>query len=269
MITAHIVHSIRAAAIAEAKLKSDELLLNILPAAIAEELKQRGRVIPRHHDAVTILFADFKGFTRLAEVMEPAALIQLLDEYFTGFDELAVAFGMEKLKAIGDSYMCVGGLPETNRTHPIDACLMGLAMQALVEQMKRQRDKFRLPSLELRVGVHTGPVMSGIVGKHKFTYDVWGDAVNIASRLETNGTPGRVNISESTHHHVKALFATQARGVVETKDKGQLAMFFVDRIRPEFSADAEGRVPDERFQTLRSGVAAASMQWPTTPAATS
>ena len=209
------------AAIAEARAKSEELLLNILPAAIAEELKQHGKVIPRHHDAVTILFADFKGFTRLAEAMEPAALIQLLDEYFTRFDELAVAHGMEKLKTIGDSYMCVGGLPETNRTHPIDACLMGLAMQAFVDQMKRQRDKFRLPSLELRVGVHTGPVMSGIVGKRKFTYDIWGDAVNVASLLETNGAPGRVNISESTHHRVKELFETEARGSIEAKNKGQ------------------------------------------------
>ena len=177
------------AAITEAKVKSEELLLNILPAAIAEELKQHGKVTPRHHDAVTILFADFKAFTRLAETMEPAALIQLLDEYFTKFDELAVAHGIEKLKTIGDAYMCVGGLPETNRTHPVDACIMGLAMQAFVDRMKRQRDKFHLPSLELRVGVHTGPVMSGIVGKRKFTYDIWGDAVNIASRLEANGTP--------------------------------------------------------------------------------
>ena len=257
------------AAITEAKVKSEELLLNILPAAIAEELKQHGKVIPRHHDAVTILFADFKGFTRLAEAMEPAALIQLLDEYFTKFDELAVAHGMEKLKTIGDAYMCVGGLPETNRTHPVDACLMGLAMQAFVEQMKRQRDKFRLPSLELRVGVHTGPVMSGIVGKRKFTYDIWGDAVNIASRLETNGTPSRVNISESTHHRVKELFVTETRGIIEAKNKGRLAMFFVNRIKPEFSADAEGRVPDERFQSRRSGVASTSSQWPTTPAATS
>ena len=256
-------------AITEAKIKSEELLLNILPAAIADELKQHGKVIPRHHDAVTILFADFKGFTRLAEAMEPAALIQLLDEYFTKFDELAVAHGMEKLKTIGDSYMCVGGLPETNRTHPIDACLMGLAMQTLVGQMKRQRDKFRLPSLELRVGVHTGPVMSGIVGKRKFTYDIWGDAVNVASLLETNGTPGRVNISESTHHRVKELFVTETRGAIEAKNKGQLAMFFVDRIKPEFSADAEGRVPNERFQSRRSGVASESSQWPTTPAATS
>jgi adenylate cyclase len=131
-------------------------------------------VIPRHYDGVTILFSDFKGFTRLAEVMEPAALIQLLDEYFTKFDELAAAHGMEKLKTIGDAYMCVGGLPETNRTHPTDGCLMGLAMQAFVDQMKRQRGRFRLPSLELRVGVHTGPVMAGIVGKRKFTYDIWG-----------------------------------------------------------------------------------------------
>ena len=144
---------------------------------------------PRHHDAVTILFADFKGFTRLAEAMEPVALIQLLDEYFTNFDELAMAHGMEKLKPIGVSYMCVGGLPETNRTHPVDAVLMGLAMQTFVEQTKRQREKFRLPSLELRVGMHTGSVMSGIVGKRKFTYDIWGDAVNVASRLETTRCP--------------------------------------------------------------------------------
>jgi adenylate cyclase len=256
-------------AITEAKLKSEELLLNILPAAIAEELKQHGKVSPRHHDAVTILFADFKGFTHLAEAMEPAALIQLLDEYFTKFDELAAAHGMEKLKTIGDAYMCVGGLPETNRTHPIDGCLLGLAMQTFVDQIKRQRDKFRLPSLELRVGVHTGPVMSGIVGKRKFTYDIWGDAVNIASLLETNGAPGRVNVSESTHHRVKELFVTEARGTIEAKNKGQLAMYFVNRIKPEFSADAEGRVPHEGFQSRRSGVVSESSQWPTTPAATS
>ena len=256
-------------AISEAKERSESLLLNILPAAIADELKQNGKVIPRHHDAVTILFADFKGFTRLAENMEPASLIQLLDEYFTRFDELAVAHGMEKLKTIGDSYMCVGGLPETNRTHPIDACLMGLAMQAFVDQMKRQRDKFHLPSLELRVGVHTGPVMSGIVGKRKFTYDIWGDAVNIASLLETNGAPGRVNISESTHHRVKELFVTEARGAIEAKNKGRLAMFFLDRIKPEFSADAEGRVPNEGFQARCSGAVAESSQWPTMPASSS
>lgn len=256
-------------AITAAKEKSENLLLNILPSAIAEELKQHGRVAPRHHDSVTILFADFKGFTRLAEAMEPAALIQLLDEYFTKFDELAVAHRMEKLKTIGDSYMCVGGLPETNRTHPIDACLMGLAMQAFVDQTKRQRDKFRLPSLELRVGMHTGPVMAGIVGKRKFTYDIWGDAVNIASLLEANGTPGRVNVSESTHHRVKELFVAEARGIIEAKNKGQLAMYFVNRIKPEFSADAEGRVPDERFQSRRSGVVPAFSQWPTTPPATS
>ena len=255
------------AAITEAKLKSEELLLNILPAAIAEELKQHGKVSPRHYDSVTILFADFKGFTRLAETMEPAALIQLLDEYFSKFDELAVAHGMEKLKTIGDSYMCVGGLPETNRTHPIDACLLGLAMQAFIDQTKRQRDRFRLPSLDLRVGIHTGPVMSGIVGKHKFTYDIWGDAVNVASLMETNGAPGRVNVSESTHHRVKELFVTEARGTVEAKNKGQLAMFFVDRIKPEFSTDAEGVVPDERFRSRRSGVASATAQWPTPAAA--
>ena len=222
------------AAIDEAKSKSEELLLNILPAAIADELKRQGKVIPRHHDAVTILFADFKGFTRLAESMEPAALIQLLDEYFTKFDELAVAHGMEKLKTIGDSYMCVGGLPEPNRTHPIDACLMGLAMQAFVGNL-----------------IH-----------------IWGDAVNIASLLETNGAARRVNVSESTHHRVKDLFVTESRGIIEAKNKGQLAMFFVDRIKPEFSADAEGRVPDDRFQSRRSGIDSASSQWPTMPAAT-
>src|SRR5439155_24295902 len=109
----------------------------------------------------------------------------------------------------------------------------------------------------------------GIVGKRKFTYDIWGDAVNIASRLETNGTPGRVNVSESTHHRVKELFASEARGTIEAKNKGQLAMFFINRIRPEFCADAEGRVPDERFQSRRSGVTSASSLWPTSPAATS
>ena len=247
--------------LAAQRTRSDDLLLNILPAAIANELKRNGRVAPHYHGAVTILFADFEGFTRLAASMEPAALVHLLDRYFSKFDEIVAAHGLEKLKTIGDAYMCVGGLPETNRTHPHDACLAALAMQAFVAEVKRERDTGGLPGLEMRVGIHTGPVMAGVVGKRKFTYDIWGDAVNVAALMEANGMPGRVNISEGTYQRVKDLFATERRGSVQAKNKGQLDMYFLDRIKPEFSRDADGLVPNDQFTTRRSGVVADFSQW--------
>ena len=146
-----------------AKARTEELLANILPVSIAEELKKNGKVQPKYEPAATILFTDFKGFTLLAERMEPAALIGLLDQYFSAFDEIVTRHGLEKLKTIGDAYMAVAGVPIVNRRHPIDTCLAALEIQAVMARMKAQREKMRLPTLELRVGVHSGPVMSGVV----------------------------------------------------------------------------------------------------------
>ena len=214
------------------KTRSDELLLNILPAKIAEELKSANEVEPRHYDSVTIMFTDFKGFTRFAEALEPRTLVHDLDQYFSAFDDIIERHNLEKLKTIGDAYMCAGGLPEENRTHPADACRAALEIQEFMTRANRQREKMRLPPWELRIGLHTGPVMAGIVGKKKFTYDIWGDAVNIAARMESNGEAGRIAISESTHHRVKDAFECEHRGQIEAKNKGALDSYFLNRIKP-------------------------------------
>ena len=151
-----------------------------------DELKKNGKVQPKYTRSATILFADFQGFTLLAERAEPAVLVGLLDQYFTAFDDIVARHGLEKLKTIGDAYMAVGGMPATDRRHPIDACLAALEMQATVARIKSRNEKMRLPALELRVGIHTGPVISGVVGNRRFTFDIWGDAVNTASFMEAH-----------------------------------------------------------------------------------
>ena len=233
--------------IAMEKARTEELLLNILPAAIAEELKKSGKVQPKYVPSATILFADFKAFTLLAERTEPNALIGLLDQYFTTFDEIVTHHGLERLKTIGDAYMATAGVPTSSRRHPFDACLAALAMQATVAQMKILRERMRLPALELRIGIHTGPVISGVVGRRKFTFDIWGDAVNTAALMEASGAPGRINVSETVAGHVKTLFELEPRGVIEAKHGRGLEMLFLNRLRPDLSADAEGRKPNEKF----------------------
>lgn len=227
--------------------KSERLLLNILPRSIAEELKAKDRVQPRFYDSATVLFADFKEFTRLVEMMEPASVVEQLHQSFAVFDEIVARHRIEKIKTIGDAYLAVGGLPETNRTHAIDAALAALQMREHVGRLNRQRDKLRLPLWEARIGINTGPVIAGVVGKHKFTYDVWGNTVNAAERLESAAVPGRINIAESTWHHVASRFETEERGTVEVKHKGPVKMYFLNRIKPEFSSDAAGITPNDRF----------------------
>jgi class 3 adenylate cyclase len=174
------------------------------------------------------LFTDFKGFTRLAEASEPRTLVNDLNQYFSAFDEIMERHNMEKLKTIGDSYMCAGGLPEENRTHPVDACRAAMEIRDFMARVNSQREKMRLPAWELRIGLHTGPVMAGVVGKKKFTYDIWGDAVNIASRMESTGEPGRIALSESTYHHVKDQFECEHRGPIEIKNRGVMEAYFLN-----------------------------------------
>lgn len=216
------------------KKRSEELLLNILPAKIADELKTRNEVEPRHYNSATIMFTDFKDFTRLAEASEPRTLVNDLNQYFSAFDEIIERHNLEKLKTIGDAYMCAGGLPEENRTHPIDACRAALEIQEFMTRANSQREKMRLPPWDLRIGLHTGPVMAGVVGKKKFTYDIWGDAVNVAARMESNGEAGRIALSESTYHRVKDQFECEHRGPIEAKNKGVLDTYFLNRLKPEF-----------------------------------
>jgi adenylate cyclase len=227
--------------------RAEELLDNLLPAVIAEELKKNGRVQPRYIRSATVLFADLQGFTLMAERAEPAALVGLLDQYFTAFDDIVARRGLEKIKTIGDAYMAVGGVPESGLRHPVDACLTALEMQATAARMKSRSEKMRLPPLELRVGIHTGPIISGVVGNRRFTFDIWGYAVNTAALMEAHCLPGRINVSDTVAGHAKALFALEPRGAVEAKHERTHEMFFLNRLKPEFSRDALGHRPNESF----------------------
>jgi len=236
--------------LASALQKSDQLLLNILPAEVAEELKEKGEVTPVHFDHVTIMFTDFKDFTRIVEDMSPQKLIKELDGYFTQFDKTIERFYLEKLKTIGDSYMCAGGIPRKGVTHPYEACLAALEIQSFMNHMKQVKEKMSDSFWELRIGIHTGPVMAGVVGEKKFAYDVWGDTVNIASRMEVSGTPGNINISHNTYECVKDVFECEFRGEVDAKNKGKIKMYYLKRIKSEYSLDKEGYVPNYNLLEL-------------------
>ncbi|MEX2648886.1 MAG: adenylate/guanylate cyclase domain-containing protein [Alphaproteobacteria bacterium] len=227
--------------------RSEKLLRTVMPEAIASELMTSGRVQSRYHEAATILFADFREFTRLTEGLEPARLVEQLNQHFTRFDEIAAANRTETLKTMGDACLCVAGLTEANRTHPLDACLAGLQFQKVMAEANRQRTMLRLKPWELRVGINTGSLVAGVVGNRRFTFDVWGNAVNVAQRLEHACEPGRVTVSASTYHHVAARFETERRGSVEVKHLGAIDMYVLVRIKPEFSADAVGTQPNDAF----------------------
>lgn len=207
--------------------KSEQLLLNILPSTIAAELMAKGHVTPRFYEAVTIMFMDFKDFTKFAEKAEPRTLVNELDHYFTAFDEITKRNNLEKLKTIGDAYMCAGGLPEENRTHPDDVCRAALEIHEFMHRTNTQREKMHLEPWHLRIGIHTGSVMAGVVGRDKFTYDIWGDAVNVASRIESTGEAGRIALSESTYHRIKDQYECRHRGQIEAKNRGLLDSYFL------------------------------------------
>lgn len=240
----------RTKALAAAKEESDNLLLNILPGETAEEIKRTGGYKPRRYEEATVVFTDFEGFTGIAEGMAADELIGELDRCFVYFDETIARNGLEKIKTLGDGYMCAGGLPTANRTHAVDAVLAALEIQAFMNQMRDIKRELGEEFWELRVGIHTGPVIAGVAGKHKFAYDIWGDTVNVAARMESGGTTGRVNISGSTWRIVEPFFSCEHRGKLPAKHKGDIDMHYVSRIRPEMSADADGRVPNDEFQRL-------------------
>ena len=208
--------------------KSDKLLLNILPFETAEELKEKGSATPKHYEMVTVLFTDFKGFTSIAEKLTPEFLVEELNYCFLEFDLIIDKYNLEKIKTIGDSYMCAGGIPVANTSNPIDAVLAGLEIQAYMERLKVEKQSKGLDYWELRVGINTGKVIAGVVGKNKFAYDIWGDAVNVASRMESSGAPGKVNISGDTYELVKNYFTFEYRGKVKAKNKGEIDMYFVE-----------------------------------------
>ena len=227
--------------------KSDGLLLNILPETIAEELKQHDRVEPEHYDGASVLFTDFVGFTRIAERLSPAGLIDELDACFRLFDQIMRDHNLEKIKTIGDAYMAVGGIPAANQTHAVDAVLAALEIQRCMERLKREKSERGEDFWELRLGIHSGPLVAGVIGEKKFAYDVWGDTVNTASRLESSGEKGRVNISGTTYHAVQQFFQCEFRGNIPAKNKGEIEMYFVTGILPHL-AEADGITPNDRFR---------------------
>lgn len=230
--------------------RAETLLHSILPDQVATELKHKGSVTPASIGSVSVLFTDFVGFTGIAETMSPWELIKELDGCFSQFDEICRRNSLEKLKTIGDAYMCAGGLPVLNHTHPVDACLAALEFLAFMQGLQDIKSQMGLSFWRLRIGLHTGPVTAGVIGKAKFAYDIWGDTVNIASRMESSGTAGRINISGTTHELVNDFFECEYRGKVAAKNKGELDMYFLNRIRPELSEDAEGHIPNTRFREM-------------------
>ena len=211
-----------------AKLQSDSLLLNILPGEIADELKKFGKSYARKHDQVSVLFADIKGFTSIAEKLTPVKLVTQLDEVFGAFDNIIAKHGMEKIKTIGDAYMCACGLPLADNENAIKSVNAALDMQHFIKEFGAANKIQNLPVFEIRIGIHTGPLVAGVVGLKKFAYDIWGDAVNLASQMEQHSEPGKVNISGETYSLVKNSFNCTYRGKIETKSKGEVDMYFVD-----------------------------------------
>jgi adenylate cyclase len=239
-----------AQALNQERRKSDRLLLSILPRPVADELKANDRVEPSSYEGASVLFTDFAGFTQAAERMWPRELVGELDACFRRFDAVATRHGLEKIKTIGDAYMAVGGVPAPNATHAVDCVLAALEIASAVAEARERREAEGRPYWRVRVGIHTGPLVAGVIGEQKFAYDVWGDTVNTASRLESSGVPDRVNISAATYERVKDFFECEHRGRVAAKNKGEIDMYLVVGLRPQLSRGGDGRAPNERFAEL-------------------
>ena len=227
------------------KEKSDNLLANMLPKGTAQEIMSKGKAAKTKYNFVTVLFSDIQGFTRIAEEMNPEVLIDELDRFFFHFDSVAEKYRIEKIKTIGDAYMCAGGIPERNRTNPVEVVLAALEMQKYMRAMRDDPANIAARFWDIRVGIHTGTIIAGVVGHKKITYDIWGDTVNTASRMESSGEAGKINISGTTHEFVKDYFTCDYRGRMPVKYKGDLDMYFVTGIRPELS-EPDGS-PNRKF----------------------
>ncbi len=225
--------------------KSEELLRNILPASIVAELKERGNVAPRLHPAATVLFTDIHAFTRIAERSTPENLVSALHRMFTNFDEIVHRRGLEKIKTIGDAYMCAGGIGESGDADDHHTVRMVLAAVEMQRFMRRC-----MPEWSIRVGVHVGPVIAGVVGRWKYAYDVWGDTVNIAARMEQHGIPGQINVSADVFARIGHLFTFQSRGAVSVYNKDDMMMYLLTGLRPEFRSGENSWRPNARFRKV-------------------
>lgn len=228
------------------KEKVDSLLANLLPKGTAAEIMAKGKASKQKYNFATVLFSDIQGFTRIAEEVNPEKLIDELDKFFFQFDTVVGKYNIEKIKTIGDAYMCAGGIPKKNRTNPIEVVLAALEMQQYMEDMRVDQRKKGLTFWDIRIGIHTGTVIAGVIGYKKLSYDIWGDTVNTASRMESSGEPGKINISGVTYSYVRDFFICEYRGKMPVKYKGELDMYFVNGIRPEMREVGKNE-PNRKF----------------------
>ena len=213
----------------EEKKRSEELLLNILPAEVAEEIKTTGRAKAKAFTMVTVMFTDFKDFTHLSERISSELLVDEINTCFSAFDTILQKHRIEKIKTIGDAYLCVGGLPVSNFTHASDMLEAAFEIREFMETRRKEKEARGETAFELRIGIHTGPVVAGVVGLKKYAYDIWGDTVNVAARMEQHSEAGKINISGSTYELVKEKCLCHYRGKIEAKNKGEIDMYFADK----------------------------------------
>jgi len=225
------------------KEKAEMLIRKLLPEDTAKEIQTAGRAKRKKYEMVTVLFSDIQGFTKIAEHMPSETLLNELDRLFLKFDELVEIQRVEKIKTIGDAYMCAGGIPRKNLTNAIDVVMVAIKMREFMTDLKKEA----LNDWEVRIGIHTGPVIAGVIGNKKLSYDIWGDTVNIASRMESSGIPGEINISEATYSSISEFFECEHRGKLPVKYKGEIDMYFVIGIRKEYSINGEGKIPNKKF----------------------
>lgn len=226
------------------KLKSDNLIRNILPETVVNELNIYGRSNPIMVPSATAIFIDFVGFTRITQEMTPQELISILNENFTKFDQIFKQHNVEKLKTIGDGYMAVGGLPIPNNTHPVDVGLAAIQVLLFIEESKKEKNR----DWDIRIGIHTGPMIAGIIGESKFSYDVWGSSVNLSSRLESSSRPGWINVSQEFVDCTKDFFEFESRGIIEIKNREPVSMYFLTDIKEHLRLD--NFQPNEKFFEL-------------------
>lgn len=228
------------------KKEHEDLLQNIFPKKIAESLLAYGTVAPERYQDATFMFTDFDDFSKIVPDLTPEKLIDSLSFYFDKFDEFVEQHNLIKIKTIGDSYMAAGGIPERNKTHPIDTVLTALKMKYFVSTLNISKPD-DIPYFPLRIGIHTGHSVVGVIGKRRFAYDVWGEAVNLAARMEQHSDSDSINISQETYERVKDFFVCEPRGEIEAKNIGKVPMYYVKRIKPELSEDQAGIFPNRLF----------------------
>ncbi len=230
------------------KEKSDKLLLNILPAETVEELKNKGKTKPRYYRMVTVLFTDIKGFTQIAEDYKPTDLVKRLDNLFRVIDSIIEKHQLEKIKTIGDAYMAAGGVPLRDKENPINSVLAALEIQSYMKKEFQKSNEPDAEAWELRIGLHTGDIIAGVIGTKRIAYDIWGNTVNVANRMEMSGEAGKVNVSGTTYEYIKPYFDCTYRGKIPAKNKGEIDMYFVEGIKPHLARANSNLIPNKKFK---------------------